>query len=195
MPATREQSHATPHCAQRRFAARHGLDAFPYVVSAEAERLAAATARFSAERGWQGPLERPVAGTISSYFGSRRSYEGGPYTSYHSGTDIRAPAGTPVRAAAGGTVVLAEPLDIHGNMVVIDHGWGLLTGYAHLSVIGVQVGQRVAGGEEIGKVGNTGLSTGNHLHWEVWVGGVSVDGAQWLTEFYPWPQPTLAAGG
>ncbi len=167
----------------------------PGVIKAENERLAEVSARFTAERGWQSTLERPVAGTISSHFGTRRSYEGGPYTSYHSGTDIRAPGGTPVRAAANGTVVLAEPLAIHGNMVVIDHGWGLLSGYAHLSAIEVQVGQRVAAGEEIGKVGNTGLSTGNHLHWEVWVGGISVDGTQWLTEFYPWPEPTLAAGG
>ena len=131
-------------------------------------------------------MQQPVVGTVSSYFGTHRSYDGGPYTSYHSGTDLRAPTGTPVYASAGGRVILAEQLMIHGNMVVVDHGWGVVTGYAHLSTIDVQVGQEVAVGDLLGKVGNTGRSTGAHLHWEVWVGGISVDGLQWLQEFYPW---------
>jgi murein DD-endopeptidase MepM/ murein hydrolase activator NlpD len=83
-----------------------------------------------------------------------------------------------------------------GNAVVIDHGWGLLTGYAHLSTIEVQTGQQVLQGDQIGKVGNTGLSTGAHLHWEMWVGGNSVDGLQWLEELHLWPDSTwLAIGG
>jgi len=142
------------------------------------------------------PFQRPCVGSISAYFGARRSYNGGPYTSYHSGVDFRAPGGTPVYAPAAGTVVLAEPLALWGNGVVIDHGWGVLTGYGHLSTIEVQVGQQVMQGELVGKVGNTGLSTGAHLHWEVWVGETSVNGLQWLEEFYTWPEPEwLAIGG
>jgi len=141
-------------------------------------------------------MQRPCVGTISSYYGTHRAYNGGPYTSYHSGVDFRAPGGTPVHASAGGIVVLADPLALWGNAVVIDHGWGVLTGYGHLSTIEVQVGQQVSQGDLIGKVGNTGLSTGAHLHWEMWVGGNSVSGLQWLEEFYPWPAPEwLAIGG
>ena len=156
----------------------------PAVIAAERERLDALRFTFTPERRWATPLQRPCAGVISSYFGTHRAYSDGPYTSYHSGVDFRAPTGTPVRAPAGGTVVLAESLTVRGNVIVIDHGWGLLTGYWHLSAIEVQVGQQVAPGELIGKVGNTGLSTGAHLHWEVWVGGISVDGMQWLEELY-----------
>jgi murein DD-endopeptidase MepM/ murein hydrolase activator NlpD len=150
---------------------------------------------FTPERRWTLPLQRPCVGTISAYFGSHRAYNSGPYTSYHSGVDYRAPGGTPVYAPAEGTVVLAEPLTVRGNTVVIDHGWGLMTGYWHLSSIEVQVGQQVAPGDLIGKVGNTGLSTGAHLHWEVWAGGVSVNGLQWLEDFYPQLSPESSAGG
>ena len=163
----------------------------PAIVAAERERLEFATRTFSPDRGWEGPFRRPCVGTVSSFFGTRRSYGSGPYTSYHDGLDLRAPTGTPVYAAAAGTVTLAELTAIHGNMIVLDHGWGVLTGYAHLSSIGVEVGQHVDEGELIGKVGNTGLSTGSHLHWQVWVGGTSVDGRQWLEGLHTWSE----AGG
>jgi murein DD-endopeptidase MepM/ murein hydrolase activator NlpD len=152
----------------------------PAVIATERERLNEVIYLVTPERFWDGAFLRPSAGTISSYFGSRRSYNGGPYTSYHSGVDYRAPTGTPVVAAASGTVVLAEALPRYGNMIVIDHGWGVMTGYGHLSSMDVTVGQRVSAGDLLGKVGSTGQSTGSHLHWEVWVGGTSVDGTQWL---------------
>lgn len=164
----------------------------PAIVNADRERLDSVRYTFSPDRHWDGHFERPCPGSISSYFGSHRSYNGSPYTSYHSGVDFRAPGGTPVQAPVGGTVVLAEPLSLWGNAVVIDHGWGLLTGYAHLSKIEVKVGQQVAQGDVIARVGNTGLSTGSHLHWEMWAGGVSVNGLQWLEEFYPWPERFMA---
>jgi murein DD-endopeptidase MepM/ murein hydrolase activator NlpD len=168
----------------------------PAVIAAERERLDALRHTYTAERRWVSTFERPGVGTVSSYFGAHRAYNGGPYTSYHSGVDFRAPGGTPVYAPAGGTVALAEPLAVRGNAVVIDHGWGVLTGYWHLSAIEVQAGQQVAPGDLIGKVGSTGLSTGAHLHWEVWVGGTSVDGLQWMEAFYPWPAPEwMALGG
>ncbi|HIQ00558.1 MAG TPA: LysM peptidoglycan-binding domain-containing protein [Anaerolineales bacterium] len=158
----------------------------PVLVAAERERLEAVRNLFTPLRRWHGPFLRPVEAAISSYFGTRRSYNGGPYNSYHAGVDFDAGMGAPVRAPADGAVVLAEPLTVRGNAVVLDHGWGVLTGYWHLSSIEVAVGQEVQTGGIIGRVGSTGLSTGAHLHWEVWVGGVSVSGLQWLSASYPW---------
>jgi murein DD-endopeptidase MepM/ murein hydrolase activator NlpD len=87
-------------------------------------------------------------------------------------------------APAAGTVVLAELLPIRGNTVIIDHGWGVYTGYWHNSELFVTAGQFVQRGDPISSLGNTGLSTGAHLHWEMWVGGVQVDPLQWLTHTF-----------
>ena len=166
----------------------------PAIVAEERERLDALRPRFTPERAWSGPFEPPCGGTISSYFGTRRAYNQGPYTSYHAGVDLRGSTGTPVYAPAGGTVVLADQLAVRGNALVLDHGWGLLTGYWHLSAIEVEIGQRVRQGDRIGRIGNTGLSTGSHLHWEMWVGGVNVSPMQWLNPFYPWPEQEEGLG-
>jgi murein DD-endopeptidase MepM/ murein hydrolase activator NlpD len=168
----------------------------PDIIAKESERLDTVRYVFSPKRHWVTPLERPCVGTISAYFGTHRAYNDGPYTSYHTGVDFRAPSSTPVYAPAAGTVVLAEPLTVRGNTILVDHGWGVLTGYWHLSSIDVQVGQYVETGEMLGRVGNTGLSTGAHLHWEVWVGGTSVNGLQWLEDSFPWSSADgLATGG
>jgi murein DD-endopeptidase MepM/ murein hydrolase activator NlpD len=175
-----------------------GQDALlaPEVIAVERERLDSIRYTFTPERHWATPFHRPCVGTISAYFGTHRAYNDGPYTSYHTGVDLRAPGGTPVHAAAAGTVVMAEQLTVRGNVVFIDHGWGTLTGYWHLSAIEVNVGQYVEQGEVIARVGNTGLSTGAHLHWEVWVNGVSVDGLQWFETSFPQIKPDgLATGG
>jgi murein DD-endopeptidase MepM/ murein hydrolase activator NlpD len=82
---------------------------------------------------------------------------------------------------------MAEPLSVRGNAVLLDHGWGVLTGYWHLSAIEVALGQEVEQGELIARIGSTGLSTGAHLHWEMWVSGTNVNPLQWLEPFYPWP--------
>jgi murein DD-endopeptidase MepM/ murein hydrolase activator NlpD len=74
---------------------------------------------------------------------------------------------------------------VRGNAILIDHGWGVVTGYWHLSRIDVTVGQRVTQGQPIGAIGNTGLSTGPHLHWEMWVNGTAVSALQWLRDFAP----------
>lgn len=76
---------------------------------------------------------------------------------------------------------MAEWLTTRGNAVLLDHGWGLVTGYWHLSEILVDVGDRVSADDVFARVGSTGLSTGAHLHWEVWANGESVDGKQWLS--------------
>ena len=85
----------------------------------------------------------------------------------HTGVDFAAPVGTPVLAALAGRVVLAEPLSGYGLTVVLDHGQGLQTLYAHLLVIGVTVGSQVDQGSELGQVGMTGVATGPHLHFEL----------------------------
>ena len=116
----------------------------------------------------------PQSFTITSPFGYRKDPFTGEVT-YHSGTDIAAPAGTPILAAAGGTVAIANGTDpwggSYGYYIKLDHGEGIETLYAHCSAITVTAGQRVRQGEVIGFVGNTGNSTGNHLHFEVWENG------------------------
>jgi len=159
----------------------------PGVGAAERELLNALRPTFTEERQWSGPFLRPTGGSISSDFGTRRAYNDGPYTSYHAGVDMRGATGTPVVAPAAGTVVLTEDLTVRGGALMLDHGWGVLTGYWHLSATEVEVGQRVEQGDLIARIGNTGLSTGAHLHWEMWVGGVPVNPMQWLTPFYAWP--------
>ncbi len=103
---------------------------------------------------------------------------------HHGGTDIATPLGqepgASIMAANHGVVVLSERLVVRGNMVVIDHGGGVFTGYAHMASRTVAQGDSVAQGDIIGTEGATGLVTGAHLHWEVAVGGVLVDGLRWL---------------
>lgn len=119
----------------------------------------------------------PQSFTITSPFGYRKDPFTGEVT-YHSGTDIAAPAGTPILAAADGTVTIANGADpwggSYGYYIKLDHGEGIETLYAHCSAIAVTVGQQVRQGEVIGYVGTTGNSTGNHLHFEVWVNGQRV---------------------
>lgn len=130
---------------------------------------------------WQLPFQTPVDSflEISSLFGARRSYNGGPYRTYHEGVDYAAFQGTPVLAPAGGTVVLAEQLYVRGGAVILDHGLGIFTGYYHLSSINVLAGEEVIPDQILGEVGTTGLSTGNHLHWDLLVNGVWVDPLSW----------------
>lgn len=123
--------------------------------------------------------------SISSSFG----YRSDPITGeleYHNGTDIAAPNGTQILAAAAGTVTIANGIDSwggsYGYHIKIDHGNGLETLYAHCSAICVTSGQQVQQGEVIGFVGNTGNSTGNHLHFEVWVNGERADAMRFFCE-------------
>jgi murein DD-endopeptidase MepM/ murein hydrolase activator NlpD len=106
-------------------------------------------------------------------------------TSYHEGTDFAIPSGTPVYAPADGVVMVAEPLAVRGNAIVIDHGWGLYSGYWHLSEFKVTPGQTVKQGDLIALSGNTGLSTGAHLHWDMRVLGLNVDPMQFTRQVFP----------
>ncbi len=117
----------------------------------------------------------PVNGFLTTRFGETRAYNGGPPSGHHLGTDIGIEEGTPIAATQAGRVAMARQLELRGNMVIIDHGGGLFSGYAHMKSFAVGEGQMVAAGETIGEVGSSGLSTGAHLHWEISAGGVWVD--------------------
>ena len=165
----------------------------PALVQAEREKVNAVFAKVSETRLWDGVFGLPLAGELrtTAPFGQRRSYGGGPVTSYHTGHDYGADAGTPVLAPITGTVALAEPLQVRGNVVILDHGLGVYSGFWHLSQIDVAAGQTVGEGEVVGLVGNTGLSTGPHLHWEMRVLGVPVDPVQWTQQAFPQPLPSF----
>ncbi|WP_420853326.1 peptidoglycan DD-metalloendopeptidase family protein [Sphingobium estronivorans] len=118
----------------------------------------------------RGVLSSPVAGRMSSGFGMRRHPILG-YTRMHAGVDFAAPYGSPIYAVTDGVVSYAGRHGGHGNYVRLDHGHGLATGYAHMSRIAASPGQRVRQGQVIGYVGSTGLSTGPHLHYELYRSG------------------------
>ena len=111
---------------------------------------------------------KPVSGTITSRVGHRSSIRSGA----HTGLDIAASHGTPIKAAASGTVVFSGRKGSYGNLVILSHGNGVQTYYAHCSSINVSTGQSVSQGQVVGRVGSTGNSTGNHLHLEVRQNGV-----------------------
>jgi len=142
------------------------------IRSAEVAQIEAARSAVVESDGWRQPFRWPAIGRISTLFGSQRIYAGQP-GAYHSGLDIArgagAPelAGAPARAPADGTVVLAtdHPFTLEGNMVMISHGFGLVSVLMHLSKISVATGDRVVQGQEIGLIGMTGRATGPHLHW------------------------------
>jgi murein DD-endopeptidase MepM/ murein hydrolase activator NlpD len=140
-------------------------------------------------RMWSGSFQNPMPEELGecwpSLFGNRRSLNGSGYYFYHSGLDFCGREGVEIRAPAAGNVVFVDDLVIRGNYTMIDHGRGIYTAYAHQSEVLVEVGQTVEAGQVIGKVGSTGRSTGPHLHWEVWVGGVPVDPMQWLEGVFP----------
>ena len=119
-------------------------------------------------------LIRPVPGAVSSRYGMRRHPILG-YRRMHSGLDFRARSGTPIYAATAGTVSFSGRNGGYGNFVRIRHGGGLATGYAHMSRIAVRNGQSVERGQVIGYVGSTGLSTGPHLHYEMYRNGQKID--------------------
>jgi murein DD-endopeptidase MepM/ murein hydrolase activator NlpD len=113
-------------------------------------------------------LRLPVTGSIGDPFGPRGDR-------FHAGVDLVAAAGTPVVAARGGSVTWAGPRGSFGNTIVVAHGQGVRTLYAHLAAVSVSVGDRVRSGQPIGLVGSSGRSTGPHLHFEVQVRGAAID--------------------
>lgn len=157
----------------------------PTLVQNELDQVAAVMSGFNPTRYFDGVMLLPATGPITSNYGTRRSYNGSPYNTFHGGTDFGGGVGAPIIAPAAGVVVMATPLVVRGNVVILDHGWGVYTGYWHLSQINVEAGQQVQAGEVIGLLGATGLVTGAHLHWEMWVQGVQVNPMQWVEQSFP----------
>ncbi len=120
------------------------------------------------------PFISPVPGEIVSVYGLNRYYNG-KIGSYHKGVDIAANEGAPVKVVADGIVTVADTFNIHGGTIAVDHGNGITSMYLHLSKICAKPGQTVKAGNIIGNVGSTGISTGPHLHWGIYVNGESVD--------------------
>jgi len=129
------------------------------------------------------PSVWPVRGYLSASFGNRQD----PFTGlkdFHSGIDVSTPIGTRVQAPADGIVVFSGVKGGYGNAMVIDHGYGLLTRYAHLAGFNVRPGQRVRRGDVIAFVGSTGKSTAPHLHYEVWLHDQVQNPIQYILDEY-----------
>jgi murein DD-endopeptidase MepM/ murein hydrolase activator NlpD len=128
------------------------------------------------------PTKKPSDGVFTSGFGVRVSPMGDGNEKMHEGIDIAAGIGTPIRAPASGTVVFAGKKSGYGQIVMVDHGYGLETWYGHTSRILVRPGQKIKRGQPLALVGNSGRSTGSHLHYEVHVNGIPVDPINYILE-------------
>jgi murein DD-endopeptidase MepM/ murein hydrolase activator NlpD len=152
----------------------------PEIRAADEAILATYFEGFSEPAAWQGLFQVPVRdGLISAGYGDGRSYNQGPIEIFHTGVDYAGPVGTPIYAPAAGTVVFSDTLNVQGNTLIVDHGLGVMTGYYHLSKVHVAVGQVVTPGQLLAEGGSSGLSSGPHLHWDLRVGNVPVNGLQW----------------
>lgn len=143
-------------------------------IDDEAELVAAIWKASVLERLWTGPFVRPVPHAANSAFGTRSIFNGQPRNP-HGGADFPSPAGTPVKAPNAGKVVLVRNLYYSGNTVIVDHGLGMFSYFAHLSEMTVAEGEPVTPGMVVGAVGATGRVTGPHLHWTVRVSNARVD--------------------
>lgn len=153
----------------------------PILNRNEEERLDAIYAVRSNSTDWGWPFALPIPGEmITSRFGGDRTYNGGLWRSYHTGVDFRRAVGEPVWATASGRVVAVDPLDVRGNVVIIDHGYGIFSQYAHTSEAYVTPGQHVQRGQLIAAAGSTGRTNGPHLHFEIIVNGIPVDPLAWM---------------
>ncbi len=153
-------------------------------IEQETALLNALFRKASPERFWAPDAVRPVEGVAVSGFGVRSILNGQP-RGPHNGLDLAAVTGTPVYAPTPGVVAFAREFYFSGNTVIVDHGHGLLSTMAHLSVIDVKEGERVAKGTLLGTVGATGRVTGPHLHWAVRLHGDRVDPLKLLEALAP----------
>lgn len=155
----------------------------------ELKRVAAFKALQTPEKYWSGVFLKPNAARMSTKYGVRRYYNGKfAEDYYHRGLDYAGAAGSPVIAPAAGRVALvgtvSQGFRIHGNVIGIDHGQGVTSIFMHLSRINVKEGDFVKAGQPIGAVGSTGAATGPHLHWGLYVNGLSIDPIPWLTKVF-----------
>ena len=166
----------------------------PAVTEPEQKQLEGVTLPSTPTMYWQGAFISPASAYEAtsyptSYYGTSRIYLGKGsdlrINWWHTGVDFGGGTGLPISAPAAGQVMFAGFLTVRGNATIIDHGWGVYSGFWHQSEIHVQAGDMVAQGQVIGLVGGTGRVTGPHLHWEVWANGVQVDPIEWLNQAYP----------
>lgn len=166
----------------------------PAETEPELNQLISITSPVTPEKLWVGDFYSPASQYAeSTYFtsryGNRRTYIGIntdlSVDGFHTGLDFGGGTGLPITAPARGKVVVAENWTVRGGTTIIDHGWGVYSGFWHQSKFYVQPGDVVEQGQVIGEVGGTGRVTGPHLHWELWVNGVQVDPLDWLTYTYP----------
>ena len=163
----------------------------PAVTEPENQQLYSITSVVNSTKYWDGIFSSPAVypDEYTSLYGTRRSYKGLntdlEVEGFHTGLDFAGGEGLQIFAPAPGKVVFAGPLTVRGNATIIDHGWGVYSGFWHQSQNYVNVGDFVEQGQVIGLVGGTGRVTGPHLHWEVWVNGVQVNPLNWLNQAYP----------
>jgi murein DD-endopeptidase MepM/ murein hydrolase activator NlpD len=163
----------------------------PAVTEPETKNILAITSPATPTKFWDGIFSSPAVypDQYTSRYGTRRKYFGIgtdlTIEGFHTGLDFAGGEGLQIFAPAPGTVVFAAPLTVRGNATIIDHGWGIYSGFWHQSQIMVNVGDTVTQGQVIGLVGGTGRVTGAHLHWEVWVNGIQVNPLDWLNQAYP----------
>ena len=157
----------------------------PATTIPEQDQIFAIAAPATPVKMWDGLFVLPSVGSFRSVFGSLRAYNGGPYDSFHGGVDFSGGEDRPITAPAPGVVVFTGKLIVRGNATVIDHGWGVYTGYWHQSQILVNVGDHVTTGQILGYQGATGRVTGPHLHWEMIIGDKQVDPLQWTKVAFP----------
>ncbi len=157
----------------------------PEVESAEYTKLDAIVEDTSLKALWGARgFDLPLDSKVASGFGTFRILNES-FPTRHTGWDQQAPMGTPISGVATGNVVFAGELDIRGNYVMVDHGYGVYSGYAHLSQIHVTRGQTITKGQIVGMSGNTGRSGGAHLHWEMIVNGEWVDSRAFVKMWLP----------
>ncbi len=158
----------------------------PEIIGPEEEKLKEITSVITPTRYWSEKFKYPIdEPCINSLFGNRRSYNGSAYTYFHTGVDFGVCANNlNIYADAPGVVVLTEYQEVCGNTLVIDHGWGIFTRFCHLESYAVAQGDNVQTGQMIGQIGNTGRSTGPHLHWEILVHSIQVNPFTWIENDY-----------
>ena len=166
----------------------------PAITKPEDDLVRSFVSNATPTKYWNGVFDSPASlyeatSYLTSKYGNRRTYYGIgtdlKIFGFHSGLDFGGGNGLPITAPAAGVVVFAGLLDVRGNATIIDHGWGVYSGFWHQSEINVKVGDHVEAGQVIGLVGGTGRVTGAHLHWEVWVNGIQVNPMDWLETVYP----------
>lgn len=157
----------------------------PDVERNELARLESIFANVTLERYW-GPdgFQMPILSTLTSPFGAFRTFNG-TLNTRHTGWDIRTTLGIPILASEAGVVAFAGHMDIRGNVVIVDHGYGVYSTYSHMSQVHVTRGQSITKGQILGITGNTGRTTGPHFHWEMAVNGEWVDSVQFLQMWMP----------